>query len=299
VASGPIRIVSNSSVMPPAPAPPVLASEPSVWKGLRLEVHDVPKGELPERISFDRHLLILSYGSDPFRKYWRECGRERSVLVRPGDTALVSHQEIVAHRWDSPCRLIAAGIDDSSLNEILAEELADRATELWMPAISDGVLKRMLIHLKDELAIGCPSGRLYGESILVAMVGYTIPRYGSVRPVLKEYRRGLSTPRLRRVLEYIDGYLGTNLGVAELASVAGLSPYHFGKLFRASMGRSVHQYVLDCRIDRARDLLAGRATDLRAVGALVGLPNASHFSTVFRRRTGVSPSSYTKLLGWT
>jgi len=128
VASGPIRIVSNSSVIPPAPVPPVLASEPLVWKGLRLEVHDVPKGELPERVSFDRHLPILSYGSDPFRKYRRECGRERSVLVRPGDTALVSHQEIAGHRWDRPCRLIAAGIDDNSLNEILAEELADRAT---------------------------------------------------------------------------------------------------------------------------------------------------------------------------
>jgi AraC family transcriptional regulator len=213
VAPGPIRIVLNSGVVPPARIPPVLASDGVFWQGLRLEVHTVPAGEMPERISFDRHLLILSHGTDPFRKYWREGGREQSVLVRPGDVAMISHQEIVGHRWNAPCRLIAAGIDDDSLNEILAEELAGRASEFWTPAISDSVLKRMLVHLKNEVAIGCPAGRLYGESILAALVGYIVPRYGSVRPVLKEYRRGLSTLRLRRVLEYIDGYLGTNIGV--------------------------------------------------------------------------------------
>jgi AraC family transcriptional regulator len=277
--------------------PPTLASDTVFWKGLRLEVHSIPSGEMPERISFDRHLLVLSDGADPFRKFWRECGRERSVLVRPGDIALISHQEIVGHRWDRPCRLIAAGIDDDSFKEILAEELGDRPTEFWMPATNDGILQRMLLHLKNELAIGCPAGRLYGESILVALVAYTTPRYGTVKPVLREYRRGLSTPRLRRVLEYMDGYLGTNLGVAELASVAGLSPYHFGKLFRMSMGRSVHQYVLDCRMERACHLLARGATDFKTVGAVVGLPNASHFSTAFHRRIGVSPRNYTKLFG--
>jgi hypothetical protein len=138
VASGPIRIVSNSGIVPASPIPPVLASDTVSWKGLRVEVHNIPAGEMPERSSFDRHLLVLSCGTDPFRKSWRECGRERSVLVRPGDVALISHQEIVGHHWDRPCRLIAAGIDDDSLNEILAEELAGRATEFWMPAIGDG-----------------------------------------------------------------------------------------------------------------------------------------------------------------
>jgi transcriptional regulator GlxA family with amidase domain len=45
------------------------------------------------------------------------------------------------------------------------------------------------------------------------------------------------SPQLRRVLESINGYLGADLGVIELASVAGLSPYYFGNLFRASMAR--------------------------------------------------------------
>jgi AraC family transcriptional regulator len=192
---------------------------------------------------------------------------------------------------------MAIAIEDDSLNDILAEELAGRAVEFSpVPDSSDELLKRILLHLKNEVALGCPGGRLYGESILIALVSHTIPRYGTVRPVLKQYRRGLSTAPLRRVLEYIDAYLGESLGVAELASVAGLSQYHFGKLFRLSMGRTVHQYVLDCRIQRACHLLKVGKQNLGAVAGELGMSN-THFSAVFRERVGVTARDYRKSVG--
>jgi AraC family transcriptional regulator len=189
---------------------------------------------------------------------------------------------------------MAIAIDEGPLGRILEEELGGHLVEFSPVAdTSDEIVRRMLVHLKNELTMECPGGRLYGESILVALVSHTIPRYGTIRPVLKQYRRGLSTTRLRRVLDYIDAYLDTSLGVAELASIAGLSPYHFGKLFRGSMGRSVHQYVLDCRIQRACDLLRAKSRSVAAVATEVGMSN-THFSATFHDKVGISPRDYRK-----
>jgi AraC family transcriptional regulator len=202
-------------------------------------------------------------------------------------------QELVGNRWDGPNRLLVVGIDPIALDNTFAEELGGRAAEFAViPANPDDILRRMLLNLQSEVALPCPAGRVFGDSVLVALASHVLPRYGTVKPVLKKYHRGLAAVPLRRVLEYVDAYLGSDLGVAELAALAGLSQYHFGKLFQQSMGRTVHQYVLDRRMERACHLLERGALDLTAVGALVGLPNASHFSAAFHRRLGVSPREY-------
>jgi AraC family transcriptional regulator len=127
---------------------------------------------------------------------------------------------------------------------------------------------------------------------MLALIAYALPRYGTIRPALKAYHRGLSTVPLRRVLAYIDDCLGQDLGVRDLASVAGLSQYHFAKLFRNSMGRTIHQYVLDRRVDAARRSIDRGNLNLAAVGAEVGFYNPSQFSTAFRRRLGLTPREY-------
>jgi AraC family transcriptional regulator len=150
----------------------------------------------------------------------------------------------------------------------------------------------MMLALKWELQCGYPNGRLYGQSAIVAIVSHALPQYGTIRPVLKSYHRGLGTTRLRRVLEYIDAYIGRDLGIPELASVADLSQYHFAKLFRISMGRTIHQYVLDRRVDAACRLIDRGRLSLAGIGAEVGLHNPCHFATAFRRRLGLTPREY-------
>jgi len=249
---------------------------------------------MPDRTRFDRHIIHTDCGDGPYRKYWRENGRDRYVTVSPSEVAMLSpSRELVGNRWDAPCRLLVLGIDPDRLDEVLDDELAGRPAEFaGTPGMNDDILRRMLHRLKSEVEWGYPGGRLFGECMLVSLAVYSLPRYGVTRPALPAYKRGLSAPRLRRVLEYIDACIADDLGLLDIATVAGLSSYHFGKLFKQSMGQSVHQYVLDRRMQYASQLLARASLSLSAVGAQVGLPNSSHFSAAFHRRVGVSPHAY-------
>jgi AraC family transcriptional regulator len=94
------------------------------------------------------------------------------------------------------------------------------------------------------------------------------------------------------VIEDIQSHLGENLGVSEIAQVALVSPYHFGKLFKKSTGQTLHQYVLEQRINRAKRLLTNPHLNLVEIGNAVGLANQSHFTTVFKSKVGLTPGLY-------
>lgn len=102
----------------------------------------------------------------------------------------------------------------------------------------------------------------------------------------------LPLARLRRVTDYIQEHLDQDLTLAELGSVVYMSPYHFARLFHHSTGLPPHRFVVRQRIDRAITLLAARELSIARIAQLVGFRTPSHFSTVFRRLTGMTPGAY-------
>jgi AraC-like DNA-binding protein len=103
---------------------------------------------------------------------------------------------------------------------------------------------------------------------------------------------GLSAQRLRDVIDYVRSNLHLSLGVTQIARIAFISPYYFGKLFKRSTGQTVHQYVLDQRVRRAQFLLSTTHMTLSEIASSVGLSNQSHFTTVFRTKLGVTPGYF-------
>jgi AraC family transcriptional regulator len=98
--------------------------------------------------------------------------------------------------------------------------------------------------------------------------------------------------RFRRVIDYIQAHLGEATSLRRLAELAGLSPYHFARLFKRSTGRAPHQYVVWQRIERAKRLLAAGSLPLVQVAFRLGFPSQAHFTTVFRKHVGTTPGAY-------
>ena len=120
-----------------------------------------------------------------------------------------------------------------------------------------------------------------------------LSRYRAATPSgLAVYRGGLPSARLRRVLDYIEVQLGGDTGLRRLAAIAGLSPHHFATAFRRSTGLPPHRYVLERRIERAKELLADPRRPLAEVACALGFPSQAHFTTVFRRLVGITPGAY-------
>ena len=102
----------------------------------------------------------------------------------------------------------------------------------------------------------------------------------------------LLSPKFRRVTEYIQQNLDTELSLAELAAVVYMSPYHFARLFKCSAGVPPHRFVVQQRIARACAILATPEPSIAQISRMVGFRSPSHFTTAFRRVTGITPKGY-------
>jgi AraC family transcriptional regulator len=156
----------------------------------------------------------------------------------------------------------------------------------------DAQIEAILRAMRADLSYGSPAGRLYGESLANALAVYLVSRYGARPAAPRIPGGGMPGRRLRRVLDYIGENLPNDLGVRELARVAGMSPHYFSELFRRSVGRPPHQYVLRRRIERAKESLRNPRRSILEAGLSAGFQNPSHFARAFRHVVGMTPRQF-------
>jgi AraC family transcriptional regulator len=156
----------------------------------------------------------------------------------------------------------------------------------------DPDLRNLLLLLVNESEAGGRCGRLYAESLIVALATRllyaarleTLPINYTVSPLPRR--------QLRRVLERMQADLSTNLNLATLAAESGYSRAHFLRTFRAATGQTPHHYLMDLRLAKAQALISNRSMPLIDIAAACGFSSHAHLTTAFRSRFGLSPSTY-------
>lgn len=103
--------------------------------------------------------------------------------------------------------------------------------------------------------------------------------------------------KVRRVTDYIDANLARPIGAHDLARVAGLSPFHFSRVFKLATGQTPYHFVCERRLRLACELLAKDDLELAQLALACGFANQSHFTTAFTRAMGMPPGKYRKRPG--
>ncbi|MBD2020578.1 helix-turn-helix transcriptional regulator [Leptolyngbya sp. FACHB-36] len=102
----------------------------------------------------------------------------------------------------------------------------------------------------------------------------------------------MSEYQLQTVFDYIYAHLDRDIALSDIANTLNLSQYHFCRLFKQSTSVTPHQYLTQCRIDRAKQLLQTTQLTITEIAFAVGLTNHSSFTRLFRQYVGVSPKVF-------
>jgi AraC family transcriptional regulator len=105
----------------------------------------------------------------------------------------------------------------------------------------------------------------------------------------KDLSDSLAPHARRRVVEFIEDNIDEDLALFRLAEIAGLSPFHFARAFRADMGDTPHQYVTRRRLRRAEDIIKGTRLPLAEVALAAGFTSQSRMNDTFAREIGTTP----------
>lgn len=125
------------------------------------------------------------------------------------------------------------------------------------------------------------------RSIMIALM-----RFDPQVAIAQANRIHLPSWKLNRVLDYIDAHLADDIRLADLASVADLSIFHFTRVFKLATGLSPYQFVHNRRLERSRILLTDGRLEIAHLALACGFSSQSHFTAAFTKAVGVSPGRF-------
>ncbi len=236
--------------------------------------------------AFHQVSLILS---SPGRVEWH-FGEGRAYSGRPsvGDVVVCPAFVPTLARWERPFDSISVRISTGLLDRV-AERAGLGAVGLRPAAIRrDRFAGEVARKLADDAHPGREARAMFAETLGTALAVHLLREYGGEGQGPGRGADGLPDGSLRRVTDHIEGNLDGDLSGHRLAAVAGLSPYHFIRRFRASTGTTPHQYVIRRRVERAGELLRA-GCDIAEAAARVGFSGQSHLHRHVRRLLGVTP----------
>jgi AraC family transcriptional regulator len=156
----------------------------------------------------------------------------------------------------------------------------------------DPQIEAIAMMLLSELQQENLGGRLYTESLANLLAIHLLRQYSAAKPRFAIYEGGLSERRVIQVLEYINEHLDRDIKLADLAQLLGMSQFHFSHLFKQSIGMPPYKYLLQQRIERAKQLLKQTNKSIVDIAFLCGFNSHSHLSKQFRQFTGMTPKVY-------
>lgn len=273
------------------PRSPVQISDPTKWQGIFLAHHRQPAWEMPEN-HLAQSILSINIGS--------ACKLERLIDGRlqrerfiPGNIAIYPAGVDYVLRWEKESEFLLLGIEPTLLAKTAIEVLEKETIEL-VPLLStlDPLIHSLALALKAELESPQVGGKLYVETIAQTLTVHLLRNYTTNRSAIcAPTSPSLPKQKFQQATDYINDYLDRDLSLSDLAALVQMSPFHFARLFKKSSGFAPHQFVIRCRVERAKELLLQGKLGIADIATEVGFTNQSHLTRHFKRIVGVTPSA--------
>ena len=145
---------------------------------------------------------------------------------------------------------------------------------------------------KQEMTQGGIASQLYTDALALQFTIHLLRHYTTQSLTPKHYPGGLSRQQVKCLIDYMQMNLDRSIHLEELAALLNMSQYHFCRLFKRSTGVSPHQFVIQQRVDRAKQLLQKTDRNILDVAIHCGFTDGSHLTRHFRKLTGVTPTHF-------
>lgn len=249
-----------------------------------------------------QHVVCLHHFDRPMKFDRNLDGRTRRETTAKGDIAFLPADAPTMLRpaKDDPHRILSYSylvFERTYLAELALTNGIGRPLD-FIPtfATPDPFLHEVAAALTSAPRINDPAANLFTETLINAACARILRNYAEVRYPLSGPPR-LTDDQLRAAIDYIHDHIRESLELGSISRAAGLSEFHFARLFKAATGNSPFQFVTRTRMERAKQLLRKTRLPIFEIAERLGYQKPSHFSARFRAVSGCGPDVYRKSAG--
>ena len=274
---------------------PYLFRQRAEWTGVKVHRARVLPGRMLEHTPVFHEINVTISGRLTTEK---TSATGKCVITKggAGNVCLTPAGQPVGAVWEKPLDNMGILLDpDFVLQTAIENRFSSKFEFVEIYKEKDLLIQQIGLALLAEAGADNPSGKLYIESLTQTFVLHLLQNYSTANSIQENLNGGLSGYKLRRAKEFIVENLEEDLSLAEIAAAADLSQYHFARAFRKSTGFTPQQYLMLQRIERAKQLLAKDDLPIVEISLLTGFKNQSHFTTLFRKFTKLTPKLWREL----
>jgi AraC family transcriptional regulator len=265
-------------------------------RGVAIEPYRGAPGDGPETTS-DKHILTMCSKHPSRFEIGHRANDRVSYIKQPGSLSLVPAGVRPLIRAETEFDLVACALDSALVSALDSEFERRPEGELRLQAnLQDSAAQQLITLLIAAANEGYTTERLYMEHLTQALAVRMLFLGRSTKPQTNNRgTSGLPKHVLRRIIERMRCF-SCDLSLQALANESGYSRVHFVRMFRAATGYSPHNYLLNLRLERARELLGNPSISLIDIALDCGFSSHSHMSRLFHKSVGVTPSAYRRSL---
>ena len=272
----------------------LLSSQEANWQGVHLEYHHKPKGEENSLALSQWHLLCIETTQRPCdARKWMDSRFQQRPIIH-GDVFLLPEQVQFRERFEGAIDYILLYLKADWVAAIAHETIEpDRVEILPHFPKPDPFIYQTGLMLKSAIAAKGRFNQLYGETLALALAAHLLQHYAGEK-ASQNLLQSAAQPasKLTAIADYMQTHCDRNLSLSELASQAQMSLHYFARSFKQTVGLSPHQYLIRCRLDRAKAMLLQNELSIAEIAQRVGFSDQSHLSRHFRQQTGVTPRQW-------
>lgn len=269
-----------------------LSSRALGWRAINIERREEVPGSHSLPGGTTEHLIFVSLAEG-------HCVREGAddiadSAIETGHVSIHPAFRPAKWAWDTRLLFSALALDPDFLSQLAAEVFGLRASEAELRVVEgqrDPVITHIAGMLSREVLTGDAGSKLLAESLANQLAIHLLRNY-TVQPIKRNARTGTSAPKaVNAAIEHINAYYAREISLSEIADAVHVSPFHLARLFKKATGSTLHQYLIEVRLNSARALLTAGAgaRSLAEIASAVGFADQSHLTRHFKRAFGLTP----------
>ncbi|TQK63752.1 AraC family transcriptional regulator [Brevibacillus sp. AG162] len=273
---------------------PLLSSDYLGCSGMKVSQWDrIPPARMYDASQLSKHVIVIHGTAEPLLLQFFDGRYPREKKVTTGDVQIFPAGEKWSCQWTRPLSFVKLELDPLFLDQVAEESGFGHADKKKLDLrflFRDDKLVVLIRWMLEEVQNGGQSGKLYNHSLANMAAVHLLRHYtGYTQSRVDTFA---TNKHVTTMIAYMQANLEAGISLADLSMVSNISLSQLVRLFKKHTGVTPHQYLIQLRIERAKQLIRCGNLSGKEIAVQAGFSDQAHFTKLFKRMTGMSPLKY-------